>query len=143
MINTQLRSDPNAWEVIIETRKKGSIGIFGTTSFVVIAANSKEALRRAFNEAYGLELEPRNTFYCDKINKSSGLKPGSLDEALEADIDRNGLAHTITRLELLCGEKAQHIAMNGTQDDKQLALVWKLFSVKLGRLATTAAERLP
>lgn len=78
------------------------------------------------------------------MNKAStGLKPGSLDEALEADIDRNGLSHTLTRLEMLCAEKAAHITINWGPDEKQLALLWKLFSVKLGRLAASAAERLP
>lgn len=74
----------------------------------------------------------------------SDFKPGSLDELIEADIDRFGLQHTVQRLELICAEKAAHIATNSTDIlDKKLALNWKLFSVRLKRVSQLAAELLP
>ncbi len=74
----------------------------------------------------------------------SGFKPGSIDEDIEADIDANGLHHLLQRLELICAEKAAHIKMNAADiQDNHLALVWKLFSVKIKRLSQLAAEKLP
>ena len=75
------------------------------------------------------------------MNNNTGLKPGSLDELLESDIDSFGLAHTLQRLELLCAEKSAHIRAN--YSDKALALRWKLASVKLKRLSQLVSEILP
>lgn len=71
----------------------------------------------------------------------NGLKPESIDELIEADIDRFGLQHTIQRLELLCAKKATHVRAN--YGDKHLALKWKIFSVKLKRVSQRAGEILP
>ncbi len=72
---------------------------------------------------------------------SNGLKPGSIDEAIEADIDQYGLQHTLQRLELLCAEKSAHLTTN--YSDTALALRWKLFEVKLRKLSRQAEELLP
>lgn len=72
---------------------------------------------------------------------SNGFKPGSIDELIEADIDRFGLQHTLQRLELICAEKSAHIATE--YNDKFLAIKWKLFSVKLQRISQKAGEILP
>lgn len=75
------------------------------------------------------------------IAPMSGLKSGSLDELIEQDIDAFGLQHTLQRIELLCAEKSAHIRTN--YGDKQLALKWKLFSIKLQRISQQAGEILP
>lgn len=73
---------------------------------------------------------------------NSGLKPGSIDEAIERDIDAFGLQHTLQRIELICAEKAAHIATN-YPDSKRLAMKWKLFSLKLQHISQQAQDLLP
>ncbi len=71
----------------------------------------------------------------------SDFKPGSLDELIEKDISSFGLQHTLQRMELICAEKAAFI--RASKYNKDLALRWKLMSIKLQRLSHKAGEILP
>jgi len=46
-----------------------------------------------------------------------------ISETLEAMIDKHGLLHVLTALELICGEKAEHIKVNW--QDKVTAKPWE------------------
>lgn len=50
----------------------------------------------------------------------------SITEELEAMIDKHGLMHVLTGLELVCEEKAAHIKLNW--GDKALARRWGVCS---------------
>jgi hypothetical protein len=45
-----------------------------------------------------------------------------LVEAIEATVDKHGLIHVVTALELMCQEKAEHLRANW--QDEQSAKVW-------------------
>lgn len=60
-----------------------------------------------------------------------------ITETLEAMIDKHGLLHVVTGLELICREKADHIRTNW--QDKQTARVWDIAARHLDH----AAHRLP
>lgn len=52
---------------------------------------------------------------------------------LEDLIDKHGLQHILLGLELVCGEKADHIGLNW--QDRSLAKAWNTASLKCGKLA--------
>jgi hypothetical protein len=57
----------------------------------------------------------------------------SVADQLEALIDKYGLQHILTGLELVCGEKADHIRSNW--QDNATARSWDAKSRQLGNLA--------
>ena len=57
----------------------------------------------------------------------------NVTETLEALIDKHGLLHVLTGLELVCGEKAEHIRHNW--QDKLTARHWDQASRVCGRAA--------
>ena len=75
-----------------------------------------------------------------KMN-SDGLKPGSIDILIEADIDAYGLQHTLQRLELICAEKAAHLITNW--NDAGLAAKWNAFATRIQKLSQKAGVELP
>ena len=58
----------------------------------------------------------------------------NVTEILEVMIDRHGLLHVLTGLELVCSEKAEHIRTNW--QDKTTASAWDVMSRKLYKLAS-------
>lgn len=54
-------------------------------------------------------------------------------ETLEALIDKHGLLHVLTGLELVCGEKAEHIRHNW--QDNHMARQWDKASDVCGKAA--------
>ena len=59
-----------------------------------------------------------------------------ITEQLEAMIDKHGLTHVLTGLELVCGEKAAHIRINW--QDNKLANKWAKAATKFYNLAKWA-----
>lgn len=57
----------------------------------------------------------------------------SIDEQIETLIDRHGLLHVLTTLELICAEKAEHIRHNW--QDTALAREWQKASTACGNVA--------
>jgi hypothetical protein len=57
----------------------------------------------------------------------------NVTEQLEALIDRHGLQHILTGLEIVCGEKAEHICHDW--QDASTAKAWDAAARKIGRLA--------
>ena len=62
----------------------------------------------------------------------------NITEALEGMIDRHGLLHVVTALELICAEKSEHIRANW--QDRTTAKPWDAASRKLGALAAQVSE---
>jgi hypothetical protein len=54
-------------------------------------------------------------------------------ETLEALVDKHGLLHVLTGLEIMCGEKALHVETNW--NDKSLVKHWKRQEKLIGNLA--------
>jgi predicted metalloenzyme YecM len=61
----------------------------------------------------------------------------SMTEVLERLIDKNSLLDVLIGLELVCSEKAAHIAEN--YQDKKLAAKWNRASARCGQLARDEA----
>lgn len=61
-----------------------------------------------------------------------------IDHILEPLVDKHGLLHIVTALELLCGEKAAHIEMDW--QDKPLAREWDRATNALGIAARKIAD---
>lgn len=72
----------------------------------------------------GISVAPAtpNLFGQESGWKMSDFKTGSLDETLEALIDKHGLLQIVTGLDLICAEKAEHLRVNW--QDKASARVW-------------------
>lgn len=68
----------------------------------------------------------------------SDFKPGSLDEIIESAIDKHGLAHVLTCLGNICGEKAEHIRANW--QDKATARPWDKWGKRFDNLARERVE---
>jgi hypothetical protein len=57
-------------------------------------------------------------------------------EALEALVDKHGLLHILTGLEIMCGEKAEHVRSNW--QDETLAKAWDSAGKAIYRAAISA-----
>lgn len=62
----------------------------------------------------------------------------SVTETLESMIDKHGLLHIITGLELVCGDKAEHLRVNW--QDKVTARAWDRVANRLRVAAEGAAD---
>ncbi len=65
----------------------------------------------------------------------SDFVPGSIEEQIEALIDKHGLLHVLTTIELLCAEKAEHIQVNW--QDRMTARAWDNASKRISKLLRT------
>lgn len=62
-------------------------------------------------------------------------------EQLEQTIDKDQLWNVLLSLEVICGEKADHIEHNGHNwQDRKTAAVWRRWSRKLGTMARQAEK---
>ncbi len=59
------------------------------------------------------------------------MKPNDLPGELENIIDRHSLSAVLLALEVVCGEKADHIRANW--QDKTLAREWDKYSKRMGK----------
>jgi hypothetical protein len=70
------------------------------------------------------------------------LGPEDVVQTLETMVDRHGLLHVLTGLELMCSEKADHIRENW--QDTGLAAAWDRAGLQAGRAARSdAVAKLP
>jgi len=65
----------------------------------------------------------------------------NVTETLEAMVDRHGLLHVLAGLELICGEKADHIRANW--QDKTTARAWDAAAKACGAAARKAEQIFP